>query len=514
MRKKLILLLPLILLSLALQVNIASAQGEAAGTAFSTAVIACPDDIINGLAFNPGAYVTQFGLNNLGGEVEGETFDCGVVVVPENYDEPEGRTIELLYVRLYSSSQSPAADPLIYLSGGPGGSGSYEISGNPVLLSNLNEIRERRDIIAYDQRGTGYSNYLLCAPFSSAIGVLLDQTADPAVVAEVEKLTSDPISDSGLKSSLCGGMYTAMTDVDLAQYNSVVSAQDILHLATALGYTAGYNLYGTSYGTRLAQYAMRATPDQVRSVILDGTLPVNEPNAAVTFAKRYEQYLSIFDQCTADAACNVAYPNLNERFGALLKQLDANPIVLDPPLVLDVGWTFGGHLEPVLEKIDVSFFVKLAALNNVMLNGGGANLVPRLILALEEGDSDYLRTKVGVKETGSAAAPAPLPAGPSLEQTLVVDQPLFQAPLTTLLALAQIFAAEEEEGLDVHWVSIVLTDLQARLLAGGDQDDLIKDLITLSVLPNVGVDAQLLSDFATAQLSAAAESTQKRCMPG
>ncbi len=46
--------------------------------------------------------------------------ECGIVTVPENYDEPDGRTIELFYMRLFSTSKSPAADPLIYLSGGPG----------------------------------------------------------------------------------------------------------------------------------------------------------------------------------------------------------------------------------------------------------------------------------------------------------------------------------------------------------------------------------------------------------
>ncbi len=96
------------------------------------------------------------------------------------YDQPDGRRIELLYLRLFSSSKSPAADPLIYLSGGPGNSGTHEVSGIAMTLSNLNQIRERRDIVTYDQRGTGYSNYLLCAPFSSAVGMLLARNQDPA----------------------------------------------------------------------------------------------------------------------------------------------------------------------------------------------------------------------------------------------------------------------------------------------------------------------------------------------
>ena len=91
-----------------------------------------------------------------------------MVVVPENYAKPDGRTIELFYLKLHSSSQSPAPEPLVYLAGGPGSSGSQRGGHEPGLYLNLNQIRERQDIIAYDQRGTGYSNYLLCAPFESA----------------------------------------------------------------------------------------------------------------------------------------------------------------------------------------------------------------------------------------------------------------------------------------------------------------------------------------------------------
>ena len=69
-----------------------------------------------------------------GAEVEGQTYSCGVVVVPEDHAKPDGRTIELFYLKLHSSSQSPAPDPLVYLAGGPGSSGSYEVTLEPDLV--------------------------------------------------------------------------------------------------------------------------------------------------------------------------------------------------------------------------------------------------------------------------------------------------------------------------------------------------------------------------------------------
>jgi hypothetical protein len=96
---------------------------------------------------------------------------------------------------------------------------------------------------------------------------------------------------------------------------------------------------------------MRTTLDQVRSVVLDGALALC--TIRLTFAKRFEQYLNIFAQC-ADEACNAAYPNLNERFVTLLAD-EANPIVLDPPMVVHPNCTAISSLPPVLDQIDLSF---------------------------------------------------------------------------------------------------------------------------------------------------------------
>lgn len=88
-------------------------------------------------------------------EVEGETFACGVVRVPADYDDPEGRQIELMYGVLRSTSLSPATDPVIYLHGGPGGGELASMTN--VLAERLATLRTRRDIFIFDQRGSGFS---------------------------------------------------------------------------------------------------------------------------------------------------------------------------------------------------------------------------------------------------------------------------------------------------------------------------------------------------------------------
>lgn len=484
----------LVLFALALNVGVAAAQSDDKSELYTATEVPCPSSLAAGAAF-----VTS------GTEVEGETYSCGVVVVPENYAEPDGRTIELFYLKLHSSSQSPAPDPLVYLAGGPGSSASHELTINPLLYQNLNQMRERRDIIAYDQRGTGFSNYLLCAPFESALGILQDRDKNPEISATIQDLQATELGGGyrALRLNLCGVVTQLLAGVDLSQYNSVASAQDIPQLVAALGYTEGYNLYGTSYGTRLAQYAMRGVPDSIRSVILDGPVGTSTPNMMWSAVKNVTPYVELFKQCAADPACEAAYPNLAERFGVLLDKLAETPLVFDPPLVVNPPLTV--LLPPVLKQIDADFFLRMAALNNIVLNGGFAASMPRLIQAVEEGDVEFFRTS-----SLAAAADVVLdmqtaaPAGKDLTPAFQADQPLFQAPFQTLLGLAQMAAAQAQASIDTQWLAVVLGDLAARLQAGENQADLMEALLRLTVVPNGSTTAQTLIDYANGNLSPAA----------
>ena len=299
-------------------------------------------------------------------------------------------------------------------------------------------------------------------------------------------------------------MTRELAGVDLGQYNSVVSAQDIAHLTEALGYTDGYDLYGTSYGTRLAQYAMRTTPehDPQRGPRRGERARASRTSCGAV-AKRFESYVALFEQCAADAACNAAYPDLAARFGALLDKLEKTPLVFDPPLVVNPQLTFA--FPPVLKQIDADFFVQLAGLNNLVMNGGFAGAIPRI---------SWPRSRAMSTSSGTPAWP---PRRPRTEQVQTVvptsgdatprfkaSQPLFQAPFETLLMLAQAVAAQAETGIDSQWLSVVLGDLAKRLQAGEDEDELMEALLHLSVVPNTGTTAQHLIDYATTYLSPSA----------
>ncbi len=89
--------------------------------------------------------------NEKGEKVESE---FGTLLVPENRSNPESNLIELAFVRFKSTAKNPGP-PIVYLAGGPGGSGIGTATGTrfPLFMA----LREIADVIAFDQRGTGYS---------------------------------------------------------------------------------------------------------------------------------------------------------------------------------------------------------------------------------------------------------------------------------------------------------------------------------------------------------------------
>lgn len=474
----------------------ASAQFEESptfGPVGSTEKVPCPEFLLQGAA-----------LQASPDEVQGETFSCGVVVVPEDHSKPEGRTFELFYLKLHSRQQPAASTPMVYLSGGPGSSGSYELTANPLLKQNIDRVRETRDVIAYDQRGTGFSNYLLCAPFESTLGILQDRDKSPQIAATIKDLqdTSLGVGYGALRSNLCGVGTRLLAGLDLSQYNSVSSAQDIPLLVKALGYTDGYSLYGTSYGTRLAQFAMRGDPQNVRAVILDGVGGPSIPNTLWSSTKDVAPYTRIIELCAADAACNAAYPDLGTRFGALLTKLEKQPLVLDPPLVLIPALGAFG-LPPVLTRIDPDFFRSIAKVNNIALGGGFATAVPRMIKAAEEGDTAWFRSSpLAAKPDQSQTPPAKSgPTGGDAKLPFDSDQPLFAVPFVTLLGVAQNAVAEENPTIDTQWITVAVGDLAVRLLKKEDQDVLMEALLRLAVAPNTGTSKQALIDYADKNLS-------------
>lgn len=168
--------------------------GASVASAFSTETIRCPAPLITS-------------------EVEGETYHCGVVYVPKNYDKPDGRIIELTFIVLHCTSLTPEPDPVVYLSGGPGGSALTEMSheGNNLRIS-FNKVRERRDVVAFDQRGDRYSSMLFCSAIAQLVKAVPAELRDKPQYAEfISAFTSLPDDDQDVMTvGMCGRALEAL----------------------------------------------------------------------------------------------------------------------------------------------------------------------------------------------------------------------------------------------------------------------------------------------------------------
>ncbi|MEL6309091.1 MAG: alpha/beta hydrolase [Chloroflexota bacterium] len=253
----------------------------------------------------------------------GVRLDCYTLRVPENRTDPDSNTVTLSIAVLRHPDGNPEADPILFLQGGPGGNtldtlqGAYNSRFEPLFATN-------RDIILFDQRGVGRSTPALdCDVYQRATGNLLDYEIDGRDLSteEVEALLDDLLLSC---AELLSGLY------DLSGYNSAESAADVDAIRSALGYEQ-INLWGISYGTRLALTVMRDYPDSINRVVLDSAYPL-DANLFTDYPASFNRSLdTLFSACASDDACNETFPDLETVFYSTVDDLNRRPLRLDAP---------------------------------------------------------------------------------------------------------------------------------------------------------------------------------------
>lgn len=241
--------------------------------------------------------------------------ECGYLIVPADHAQPDGPTLKLAVARFRSDSGNPEPDPIVYLEGGPGGSPLRSLTAQfDVYLSGL---LKKRDLILFDQRGTGYSQPALDCPES------IQQTMEMLP----QNLTTEQSEELSNQALLACRERLVKAGVNLAVFNSAQNAADIAALAKALNLQQ-VNLYGISYGTRLALTAMRDVPQVIRSVVIDSVYPPQVDLYSQLPANGARAFDTLFKACTDDRACNAAFPSLKEEFFNLVDRLNSKPITM------------------------------------------------------------------------------------------------------------------------------------------------------------------------------------------
>ena len=298
---------------------------------------------------------------------------CYRIDVPANWAEPAGSLISLPVVVVPATGPLVSPDPLVVLAGGPGGSGI----GAAAAWSD-----PHRDVVLYDQRGSGAAQPALTCPERNEAWVANLQRADAfeeecAAIVEAYAACRARLEASG---------------IDLDDYDTEASVRDLDAIRVALGYEK-WNLLGASYGARLALAAMRSTPNMIRSVVLDSVYDVTDGGMAATKAAGDLAVAEVIAACDEDVVCRSTHPDLVRQIGDVALRYEAAPLQLE----VDLGDGRGARTF-VITGTDMMAGLFDAVNDPVLLP-----LIPSMIGDLAAGDTSVvellLRRGVALQDT-------------------------------------------------------------------------------------------------------------------
>lgn len=216
-------------------------------------------------------------------------------------------SIQLSYVRFKSTNPNPQS-PIIYLSGGPGGSGTATAKGNRFEL--FMKLREVADVIAFDQRGTGLSENLPNCPYSAKF-----ELSKPTDKQEyIDKTTANV--------SKCLEFWKN-ENVNLKAYNTTESAKDIDDLRKALE-VEKVSIWGISYGSHLAFEYIRLFEQNIDKMVLASLEGSNE---TIKLPKDTENFVfQIAEKAEDNFGSEVKFKDLKSKIIAVHRRLKENPV--------------------------------------------------------------------------------------------------------------------------------------------------------------------------------------------
>ena len=366
---------------------------------------------------------------------------CGILEVPENRDETNSKSIELHVALVPALNVEPLPDPLVVIAGGPGQSSiDFYLS----FRHAFREVQRDRPILLVDQRGTGRSNRLTCPV--------------PEDITELEAFEPERIV-ADTRDCLDA------LDGDPRYYTTSVAVRDLDAVREALGF-AELNVYGASYGTRVALHFARRYPERTRTVIIDGVVPADLILGPAIATDAQHTLDRLFSRCAESAACRDAHGDLDAKFGELRARLEAEPVTTT------VSHPRSGELvDKTLSDMSLAGVVRLLsyspathALLPLMISEAHAGRYGPLaaqVLMIEEGFADALA--MGMHNAVMCTEDAPLYDRASVDPAEVDRSYMGARQLEYLATMCSVWPAGI---IDEDFKQPVRTDIPVMLLSG------------------------------------------------
>ena len=300
----------------------------------------------------------------------------GFLTVPENRKNPKSRLIKLGFVRFKSTSANPQS-PIVYLAGGPGGSGIGAARGPrfPLFMA----MREVADVIAFDQRGTGISEpNLVCR---EALDYPLEKAPN----------RDELLKNYKEKARSCLANFTKQ-GVDLAGYTTNENADDLEALRQALG-AKKISLWGISYGTHLASATLKRHQKNIDKVILAG---VEGLEHTIKLPSNIQKHLEHLDRLMkADANLSKEIPSLVNLIKTVLDKVEREPVTAEVT-----------HPQ-TKQKVKVIINKFVLQLLTSFAFGSGESSIPLIYYAMSKGDFSFAANRwVGFITSGQSIGSA------------------------------------------------------------------------------------------------------------
>jgi len=234
----------------------------------------------------------------------------GWLEVPENRTKEDSRRIKLNYVRFPATNPDhKSAAPIVYLAGGPGGSGIATAKRQrfPLFMA----MREFGDVIAFDQRGLD-DNRLPCQ--SSTIlpaGKVIDDERYNALHAQALQQCLTTWKEQGF---------------DIYGYTTQESAADLNALRLHLG-AEKISLWGISYGSHLALAALKEMDDKIDKVVLASVEGLDQ---TIKMPARTDRYFGRLQTLiNQEPTLQAIYPDIESMIRKVHTGLDNKPLMLE-----------------------------------------------------------------------------------------------------------------------------------------------------------------------------------------
>ena len=236
--------------------------------------------------------------------------EFGELTVPENRQKPGSRLIQIAFVRFKSTAANPGS-PIVYLAGGPGGSGIGAARGTrfPVFMA----MRDVADVIALDQRGVGLATPNLAC--KETVGFAPDKLITRQDALELYRKQSRACADTFRGQG-----------VDLTGYNTNESADDLEDLRKAIG-AEKISLWAISYGTHLSLATVKRHEKSLDRLILAG---IEGPAHTIKLPSNIQKHLAHIDRLVkADANLSKDIPSFLKLVKEVLDKVEREPVTVE-----------------------------------------------------------------------------------------------------------------------------------------------------------------------------------------